>query len=250
MQADASLSACNPLAINRMLNLYISKCSPLTGSLQGWISVRREHKISMAVFLFLSFLYLVGWSAMFIAPSFRWTFVEWLFFSLMATASVFLALVTFILGIYCRTNFGKGLSRHCKFNPFSFITVQIVNSLLFTQVNAEEPLPGDDFEPALPYNEKGGDEEKVDFPSYEAPVPTYSAAYGFGPSVPPPAYMSAPRKLGPRFFAKDAAPFDPQPTLSTQSLVRQTSGSSQHSVSSSISTDSTMSMKGKRWMIE
>lgn len=83
----------------------------------GWISVRREHKLWMVVFLALSFGYLVGWSSMFLAPSFRWTFVEWRFFSVMATASVVLAVVALALGIVCRCNFGRGLPRYCKWPP-------------------------------------------------------------------------------------------------------------------------------------
>ncbi|KAI0095272.1 hypothetical protein BDY19DRAFT_878706, partial [Irpex rosettiformis] len=152
----------------------------------GWISVRREQKISMAIFLVLSFGYTVGWSSMFAAPSFRWTFVEWFFFGLMTCASVVLAVVTFFLGIVCRLNFGKGLTRY---------------------LNAQQPLPGDDFEPAYPPSDAssitftddkwGSDEEKVDFPSYNTsvPIPPYAQV-----PTPPPAHMqTAARVLGPRF---------------------------------------------------
>lgn len=66
----------------------------------------------MLGFLGFAFFYLVGWGAMFASSAFRWTFVEWRFFSLMATASVTLTLTTFILGIFCRTKFGKGLPSH------------------------------------------------------------------------------------------------------------------------------------------
>ena len=69
----------------------------------------------MAIFLILSFGYTVGWSSMFAAPSFRWTFVEWFFFGLMTCASVVLAIITLFLGVVCRLNFGKGLSRYCMF---------------------------------------------------------------------------------------------------------------------------------------
>lgn len=68
----------------------------------------------MFVFLVLSILYLGGWSVMFLADTFRWLFVVWRFFSLMATASVFLTIVAFVLGVVCRYNFGKGLPRYCK----------------------------------------------------------------------------------------------------------------------------------------
>lgn len=66
----------------------------------------------MLGFLALSFLYLVGWASMFAAPTFRWTFVEWRFFSLMASASVALSLLLLVLGIICRMNFGKGLPKY------------------------------------------------------------------------------------------------------------------------------------------
>ncbi|KAI0706048.1 hypothetical protein BC835DRAFT_1311871 [Cytidiella melzeri] len=220
----------------------------------GWISVRREHKIPMLIFLMLAFGYTVGWSSMFAAPTFRWTFIEWRFFSLISAASVVLALVTFILGIICRCNFGKGLSRY---------------------LNAHQPLPGDDFEPAYPASSTssfggsyidnkqwGSDEEKVDFPSYDTSIPNPTYA-----QVPPPlpAYMqTAPRTLGPRFYqAGSGIPFDQSAmssnaTMVTQSgsakspLSRQTSGSSQRSIGSmrSFTSNSSNTMRGMRWVIE
>jgi hypothetical protein len=82
---------------------------------QGWYGVRRELKIPMFAFLALSVGYLAGWAAMFDSIAFRWTFVTWTFFGVMASASVFLTLVAFILGIICRVNFGKGLIRYREF---------------------------------------------------------------------------------------------------------------------------------------
>ncbi|KAI0343999.1 hypothetical protein BDW22DRAFT_1392179 [Trametopsis cervina] len=221
----------------------------------GWISVRREHKVPMIMFLVLSFAYLIGWSSMFLARTFRWTFVEWRFFSLMATASVVLALATFVLGVVCRCNFGKGLSRY---------------------LNAQQPLPGDDFEPAYPPSSPtsfsssyiadkkwGSDEEKIDFPSYDTsiPIPTYAQVV-----APPPAHMqNAPRTLGPRFYQTQMGggmPFDQRtiassdPSVATKvgdpPLSRHGSGSSQHSIGSmrSMSSDNSQNMRGKRWVIE
>jgi len=73
----------------------------------------------MLTFLVLSVLYLAGWGVMFCSTTFRWTFTTWFFFSVMATASVFLTIVGMILGIVCRLNFGKGLT-HCResFSPW------------------------------------------------------------------------------------------------------------------------------------
>lgn len=214
----------------------------------GWISVRREYRIPVLVFLGMALLYLAGWAAMFASATFRWTFVEWRFFSLLASASVVLTLIAFILAILCRLNFGKGLPKYLK---------------------SEEPLPGDDFVPAtLNYgaSEKEVDEEKVAFPPYDTPVPTYSAAYGDDALVPPqPAHVPlGARVLGPRFFAGSngdpgAAPItlplaavDPRMQRARGHLARQGSGSSQHSDSSAAWSESseTPSMKGRRWVIE
>lgn len=49
---------------------------------------------------------------MFFSTTFRWTFVTWRFFSIMAVASILMTLLCLILGVVCRLNFGKGLSRY------------------------------------------------------------------------------------------------------------------------------------------
>lgn len=72
----------------------------------------------MLVFLVLSFGYLVGWGVMFASTTFRWTFVQWRFFSLIASGSVFLTLMALILGVVCRLNFGKGLSHYRESRSF------------------------------------------------------------------------------------------------------------------------------------
>lgn len=150
----------------------------------GWISIRRELRLPMAIFLFLSLCYLGGWSVMFLADTFRWTFVTWMFFRLMAILSVFLTVTAFVLGIICRYNFGKGLPRY---------------------LNAQEQLPGDDFAPVY----HTSDVEKVDFPSNEKPIPTFSATFGRGAEVPPPSQMFPGRMSnGPRFFQRSAVPFE------------------------------------------
>lgn len=68
----------------------------------------------MLGFLLVGLGYLAGWASMFAAATFRWTFVQWRFFSVMASASVLLAFITLVLGIICRFNFGKGLPRYCE----------------------------------------------------------------------------------------------------------------------------------------
>lgn len=111
----------------------------------------------------------------------------------------------------------------------------------------------------LPYGEKFDDEEKVDFPSYDTPVPTFSAAYGEDVVPPQPAHVPlGSRILGPRFFAQGQDPVslpiaavNPQLQRARGHLARQESSSSQRSESSVWSESSeTPSMKGKRWVIE
>ncbi|KDQ54861.1 hypothetical protein JAAARDRAFT_37975 [Jaapia argillacea MUCL 33604] len=233
----------------------------------GWFAVRRELKVPMLIFIILSFLYMAGWGSMFASPTFRWTFVQWRFFGLVATASVALTMVTFILAIVCRMNFGKGLPRY---------------------LNAEQPLPGDDFISVTQTREVQSDVEKVAFPSSDTAIPTYSAAFGSGQNVPIPSQMFPTRTLGPRFYNPSNVPFDPQPGAAlvaapslahTRSpsgviggslpqyadLVRSGSQNSERSLSSVGNTESNashqrtesqasvkseFSMTGRRWIIE
>lgn len=151
--------------------------------LTGWFAVRRESKIPMTIFLVLCVGYIAGWGAMFDSTTFRWTLSQWSFFAAMMVAGFILVMICFTVGVFCRLNFGRGLPHH---------------------LNAEEPLPGDDFERVFP-NEKGSlsDPEKIDFPTNFGAVPTYEAAYGYDDEVPPPPGT---RSLGPRFYSQDNAP--------------------------------------------
>jgi hypothetical protein len=119
----------------------------------GWVAVRRELKVPMMIFLVLSIGYLTGYGIMFVSDSFRWTFMEWRFFSFVSLASVLLTAFAFILGVVCRLNFGKGLS------PY---------------LNSQEPLPGDDFEPSYQHH---SDIEKFNFPSKEKTIPSFSTTF-------------------------------------------------------------------------
>jgi hypothetical protein len=80
--------------------------------LQGWFGVRRELRTLMLLFLVLCVAYLGGWGVMFVSTTFRWTFITWSFFSMIATTSVILTVTCLILGLLCRMNFGKGLLRY------------------------------------------------------------------------------------------------------------------------------------------
>jgi len=203
--------------------------------LMGWFAARKELKLPMAVFLVLSALYVIGWGVMFDSTTFRWTFYQWGFFGSISTLSAILAIIDLVVGIMCRLNFDKGLPNY---------------------LNAQEPLSEDTF---IQARSAEGDayDEKVDFPSTEYPLPTFST---FEPS----AETRAPGRMGPRFFNQFAAPFVQhvdiesatgpsvvRPTSSesvdsgsTPSLVR---GGSQHSTNSS-SSESTLGRS--RWVID
>lgn len=88
----------------------------------------------MFIFLFLALLYLTGWAVMFYSDSFRWTFLNWLFFSIMASLSVALTVTVFILGVICRYNFGKGLPH--------FRTLSFSNELSRKDLGFSNSQPG------------------------------------------------------------------------------------------------------------
>ena len=118
----------------------------------GWIAVRQERRGPMLIFLVLSIWFFAGFGGMFLATSFRWTFMMWSFFGVMASLSVIFTLTAFVLGLVCWRNFGRGLKQ---------------------QLVVEEALAGHDFVTVMPNK---GDIEKVAFP-VERPLPTYSAAF-------------------------------------------------------------------------
>lgn len=132
----------------------------------GWYGVRRELKVLMLVFLALSMGYLAGWAAMFDSTAFRWTYMTWTFFGVMTSASVFLTLIAFILGIICRINFGKGLIRY---------------------LNTEQPNPKD-----FVYINYEDDLEKIAFPTDDRRMPTFSTMFGTGQEVHPSQMLAPP----------------------------------------------------------
>jgi len=116
----------------RYLVLYLASSAVtlallLPWLIMGWVGVRRELKLPMFLFLLLALLYMGCWSVMLDSTTFRWTFVTWRFFSVMASASFVLTCVCLILGTACRCNFGKGLLRYL--NPAEYGDIYRPNSL-------------------------------------------------------------------------------------------------------------------------
>jgi len=198
----------------------------------GWFSVRREARMLALLFLVLSLLFISLWAALFKSTSFRWTFVLWPFFAVMAVVSGALMVITFILGLICRFNFGKGLPRY---------------------LSAEEPLEGEDFLPVFPEKCRFDDDpEKVEFPSSNGrSVPTFSATFGKGIEVPKPTRI----QFGPSRVKSLTRSVSSSSSSSTSSmkdvyLTRMESRSSEMSHNSDSSTTSQRTDMGKRWVIE
>ncbi|KAM6498386.1 hypothetical protein JOM56_006334 [Amanita muscaria] len=115
----------------------------------GWVGVRLELKVPIVLFLLLALLYIGCFGLMLVSTTFRWTFVTWPFFSVMASASFFLTCIALILGLVCRCNFGKGLLRYL--NPVESAD----DTKLF----------------------RSSDVEKPNFLSHDLAVPTYSSQF-------------------------------------------------------------------------
>ncbi|KAF8064161.1 hypothetical protein FPV67DRAFT_1420008 [Lyophyllum atratum] len=76
----------------------------------GWVSVRKEGRKRFWVFSVIS-VFLVGVSTMmFTSAIYRFIFMSWPFFATITVTSFVLILVTTLLGVWCRLNFGRGLA--------------------------------------------------------------------------------------------------------------------------------------------
>lgn len=212
----------------------------------GWISVRKEKRTLMGVFLGMSFLYLANWGAMFVGASFRWTFLEWRFFSLMASASVALTLSALITGIVCRMGFGQGLPEHLSETR---------------HMEDEDTL----FSPPEQDDASEISIEKVEFPPLGYPVPTFSATFRSNDDDedPPEEPRFPTPQMGPRFFSATSVPFDQRailkpvlahtreqpPTSTIPHMYQYNGGATNHSRSNS---DASVysGVSNKRWVVE
>lgn len=208
--------------------------------------MRREQKITILIFLFMCLGYLAGWGAMFDSPTFRWTYMTWTFFGVMTTTSVFLTLLSFIFGIICRLNFGKGLPHY---RAWSILVTCALPLMLCTVVNGREPIE-DDLQPVI-----AGDPEKVAFPSSNEPI--FSVAFGPEVQVPVLPQMVA-QNAGLRFAQPMRMISQRSPRSHVQHCVRTSSErtyrhphrqSFRSSVDSSVSGSSERT-DNKRWVIE
>lgn len=217
----------------------------------------------MAVFLGMSVLYLANWGVMFVGASFRWTFLEWRFFSLMTSASVVLTLSALIAGVVCRLGFGNGLPEHCMY--LQFLSYSIANcyvlSVSETRNSEDEDML---FSPGVQDDASEISIEKVEFPPMGYPVPTFSAAFRSNDEDDPPEKPRFPNsQMGPRFFYESSVPFDQRavlepapahirqqsPTSTIPHLYQYDSGAAAHSRSNSDASVYSSTSK-KRWVLE
>jgi len=191
----------------------------------GWFAVRRELKTPMTIFLALCITYLCGWSLMFLSDTFRWTFVRWRLFSFITSASVLLAIFSFILGIVCRLNFGKGLPQYLK---------------------GEESLGEKDSIPRSP------DTEKVAFPTNERHISTLAESPPSEVEAPPQTgYYPLPQLQGTPTVTVPSSLHTREPSIGSHIPLRQDSQKSNGSARYSFRSQSTDGVaRASRWIIE
>jgi len=205
----------------------------------GWIGARRELKTPMLLFLFLALLYIGCWSAMFVSTTFRWTFVTWGFFSVIASASFFLTCASLILGIICLCNFGKGLVRYLYVAEHADATKPYDTEDKFGYWSNEWTIPTDFDQPQSSITRKPA-------PGYDDPEPQITK--GDVITTLPLRYDSLrhpPRAYDHKRNRSDA------PLLSSQGGVqRSLSDASTSSSFSSHPNDTEGTNGSKRWIIE
>jgi hypothetical protein len=78
----------------------------------GWYAITREHKVWMAIYLFLGVVFVGGWAGMFDSEVYRFSLQEWSFMSTATALSFFNMVASLVLGVICYLNFGKGFSSY------------------------------------------------------------------------------------------------------------------------------------------
>ncbi|EIM85830.1 uncharacterized protein STEHIDRAFT_121849 [Stereum hirsutum FP-91666 SS1] len=95
----------------------------------GWYSIRREARIFFWCFIATGAALTGIWTAMYFSPLYRFYLSIWPFFATVTVTAYILLLLTFVAGILCRLNFGKGLAHYLSvisalagdnFTPASF----------------------------------------------------------------------------------------------------------------------------------
>ncbi|KAF8175156.1 hypothetical protein BJ912DRAFT_822266, partial [Pholiota molesta] len=145
--------AVRQLAAHSKLYLAAFIVTLVVGSkFSGWVCVRKECKIRFGIFIAISVFLLVISTLMFESPLYRFIFACWPLFRTMTVTAYVLIVITTILAVLCRLNFGKGLAHYLQ---------------------VTDALEGMDFTPVVFPKEKddGRDLEKYDIADSElAPI--------------------------------------------------------------------------------
>jgi len=78
----------------------------------GHHGIRFEKRVVLAAFLCVDLLFILGSSLMFLSDLYQWTFYAWPCLGCFITGSLLLLVASFVLGLVCFINFGKGLSQY------------------------------------------------------------------------------------------------------------------------------------------
>jgi len=79
--------------------------------MMGWFAVRGERRILTGLFLFLAFMFLGAWTMMFYSRIYRFTYVDWPFFTTTTTTSFVSILSSSVFAFACLRNYDKGLAQ-------------------------------------------------------------------------------------------------------------------------------------------
>jgi len=152
--------------------------------------------------------------------------MRWRLFSFIASASVLLTIFSFILGIVCRLNFGKGLPQYLK---------------------GERSLDDKDSIPRSP-----SDTEKVAFPTNERPISTLAESLPSAVEAPPQTgFYPLPQSQGAPTVTVPSNLHTREPSTGSHVPIRQVSQKSNGSARYSFRSQSTDSVtRASRWIIE
>jgi len=79
--------------------------------MMGWYAVRGERRILTWLFLFLALVLLGAWTTMFYSRIYRFTFVDWPFFTITTGTSFASIISSGVFAFACLRNYGKGLGQ-------------------------------------------------------------------------------------------------------------------------------------------
>ncbi|KNZ71879.1 hypothetical protein J132_05704 [Termitomyces sp. J132] len=80
----------------------------------GWVSVRKEGRGQFLAFSHVAVFLIVIFSLMFFSDFYQLIFKRWPFFAAITVTAFVLTISTAFLGIWCRMNFGRGLSQYLQ----------------------------------------------------------------------------------------------------------------------------------------